>query len=84
MGLTWSGLVRRPPMRGRGRRLIVSSAMLCLASTILPACSTTRSECVVFAPIVASDADTRETKNQVAVHNSKGVKVCGWSVGEGR
>lgn len=83
MGLTWSGPGRPRQMRGRGLRPIVSSAMLCLASTILPACSTTRSGCVVFAPIVASDADTRGTKNQVAVHNAKGVKVCGWNAGEG-
>ncbi len=70
-------------MRERLVRPAMLSAMLLAVLTTLPACSTTPSvqggECRVFGPIIADGADTRSTLNQVAVHNSKGVRVCGWA-----
>lgn len=71
---TWRGPMQRVKL----------SVMLCLVSAIpLASCQTPGAdECRIFQPIVASDADTRETKNQAAVHNEKGVAGCGWKAPE--
>lgn len=53
---------------------------LCAATILLASCQTHGGgDCQVFGPIVASSQDTRGTQNQIAVHNSKGMKICGWA-----
>lgn len=52
---------------------------LCAATILLASCQIPGGgDCQVFGPIVANSQDTRGTLNQVAVHNAKGAKVCGW------
>ena len=43
----------------------------------LAGCPTT-GECDIFAPIRASKADTAATRQQVDIHNARGVGACGW------
>lgn len=56
---------------------------LCAATILLASCQTPGGgDCQVFGPIVATTQDTRNTQNQVAVHNQKGARVCGWKPSE--
>lgn len=53
--------------------------VLCAVTTLLASCQTPGGgDCQVFGPIVANSQDTRGTLNQIATHNAKGVRVCGW------
>lgn len=47
----------------------------CLA---LGACASKVDECSIFSAIRGSSRDTAETRQQVDVHNAKGVGACKW------
>lgn len=49
-----------------------------IAALALAGCGTKPNECQIFSPIRGSKADTAETRQQVDVHNAKGVGACSW------
>lgn len=60
-------------------RVMLKGAVLVALLTPLASCQTRGGdECNIFGPISASNQDARETQNQVAVHNGKGIAACGW------
>jgi hypothetical protein len=61
-------------------RVMLKGAVLVALLTPLASCQTRGGdECKIFLPISAASLDTRETQNQVAVHNAKGVAACRWA-----
>lgn len=69
----------QPPRLARTLKL---SCALGAMALLLMACSNpgtaTDTACIAFGPIYPSRQDTQGTKDQIAVHNGTGMRLCGW------